>query len=99
MSHQVITANALLEGDVVYLSKTNHWVRRLEDAEVFADAELAKLALELAEVRDSEVVGVYLMNVSVETGTPAPTHFREAFRQTGPSNRFHGKQEQTHVSV
>ena len=103
MSHQVITANALLEGDVVYLSASNHWVQRLADAEVFADVELANLALEMAQTRDSEVVGVYLMNVSLESGTPAPTHFREAFRLRGPSNRFHGKQadilENSHVSV
>ena len=103
MSDQVITANALLAGDVVYLSPSNHWVQQLADAEVFADAELADLALEIAQTRDSEVVGVYLMKVSMETGSPAPTHFREAFRQRGPSNRFHGKQaniqELSHVSV
>jgi hypothetical protein len=25
---------------------------------------------------------------------PQPVHFREEFRRTGPSNYFHGKQEQ-----
>jgi hypothetical protein len=29
----------------------------------------------------------------LEDGVPHPTHFREDFRATGPSNYAHGKQE------
>jgi len=39
------------------------------------------------------VVGAYLADVSTLTGAPKPTHFRESFRATGPSNYAHGKQE------
>ena len=45
-----------------------------------------------ASSRHAEAVGVYLADVAVKDGTPEPTHFREEFRRTGPSNYFHGKQ-------
>ena len=46
----------------------------------------------LFSVNPAEVVGAYLMPVSLTDGAPSPVHFREAFRTRGPSNRFHGKQ-------
>ncbi|QCO57785.1 DUF2849 domain-containing protein (plasmid) [Pseudorhodobacter turbinis] len=92
MKPQIITANALVEGDVVYLAADNCWARRLQDAQVFDDPDVAQAALAAAHARDHEVVGVYLADVRLEGGLPQPTHFREAFRQTGPSNKFHGKQ-------
>ncbi len=89
MKHHVITANALVEGDVVYLTAQDTWARRLEDAEVFTDEAVAEERLFSAVARSGEVVGVYLAEVTPEG---APTHFREAFRARGPSNRPHGKQ-------
>ncbi len=92
MNPQVITANALVEGDVVYLSAKGAWARSLIEAQVYTDAALAQDRLAAASARSGEVVGVYLMDVATETGAPQPKHFREDFRQTGPSNKFHGKQ-------
>jgi len=89
----VITANALLRGDVVYLSGTT-WVRDLADAEILhdeADAQ-ARLAA-VGTLSGEQVVGVYLNAVAPDSDTPAPDHFREAFRARGPSNYSHGKQE------
>lgn len=90
---KVITANALLEGDVIYLT-TDGWTRTLNDAEVLTDEAHADLRLIEASAQTSDVVGVYLADVTVEDGTPTPTHFREDFRARGPSNYAHGKQEQ-----
>jgi hypothetical protein len=87
----VITANALLEGDVVYLRGTD-WVRDLAQAEVLTDEADAEIRLFEASARTGEVVGVYLSPVDTAQGI-APTHFREAFRATGPSNYAHGKRE------
>ena len=87
----VITANALLEGDVVYL-RGSVWVRDLAQAEVLTDEADAEIRLLEAAARSAEVVGVYLSPVDTAQGI-APTHFREAFRATGPSNYSHGKQE------
>ena len=94
---QVVTANHLLEGDVIYLTATRKWTRELADAGV-VDGDEAAALLAFAEAQLDEVVGAYLFDVDVTTGTPQPTHFREEFRTRGPSNYFHGKQaERAHV--
>ena len=94
---QVVTANHLLEGDVIYLTAARDWSRNLADATVVDGDEAADL-LAFAEAQPDEIVGAYLFDVDVSTGTPRPTHFREEFRTRGPSNYFHGKQaEQAHV--
>ena len=88
---KVVTANDLLAGDVIYQTATG-WTRRLEEAEVLADAADAALRLIEASQQVDDVVGAYLADVAVTDGVPAPTHFREEFRATGPSNYAHGKQ-------
>ncbi|NCQ23262.1 MAG: DUF2849 domain-containing protein [Rhodobacteraceae bacterium CG17_big_fil_post_rev_8_21_14_2_50_63_15] len=92
---KVITANALLEGDVVYLTIDDRWSRNLSDAEVLTDEADADLRLLQAQARASEVVGVYLTDVRTTSRGPEPIHFREDFRRRGPSNLFHGKQADT----
>ena len=89
---KVITANALIEGDVVYLTANDDWTRDLAHAEVLTDEADAQLRLLLAEGQPNVVVGVYLADVSQGPDGPQPTHFREDFRATGPSNYDHGKQ-------
>jgi len=92
-SPSVITANALLEGDVIYLNG-NEWVRDLAQAEVFTEEQTANTRMAEAAAQASEVVGVYLIKVDTTDGDIRTTHFREAFRAKGPSNYAHGKQEQ-----
>ncbi|MFK7834833.1 MAG: DUF2849 domain-containing protein [Sulfitobacter sp.] len=87
----VITANALLEGDVVYQTPFG-WTRILEEAEVLTDEAHADLRLIEAEAQTAHVVGVYLAQVALDGAIPRPVHFREDFRATGPSNYHHGKQ-------
>ena len=82
---KVVTANALLEGDVVYLTADDQWTRDLKQAELITDEAVA-------ERRAAEVVGPYLADMAAGDGGPEPTHFREDFRRTGPSNYHHGKQ-------
>ena len=89
---KVITANALLEGDVVYLTDADTWTRHLAEAAILTDEADAVFRLLTAQSRTAEVVDVYLAEVSTDMGTPAPTHFREEFRRNGPSNYHHGKQ-------
>ncbi|MCT4609808.1 MAG: DUF2849 domain-containing protein [Pelagimonas sp.] len=94
---KVLTANALLDGDVVYLTSDDRWSPSLKEAEVLTDEAHAQLRLVEATARASEIVGVYLADVKVTEDGPAPTHFREEFRSIGPSNYAHGKQEPAHV--
>lgn len=89
---KVVTGNALLEGDVIYFTDSDSWTRNLKDAEVITDEAVAQVRLLAAESQASEVVGAYLADVKVTEDGPEPTHFREDFRRTGPSNYFHGKQ-------
>ncbi|WP_300058119.1 DUF2849 domain-containing protein [uncultured Roseobacter sp.] len=89
---KVVTANALLEGDVIYQTATG-WSRSLSEAEVLTDEADADLRLIEATQQRDVVVGAYLADVDTSTGTPEPTHFREDFRAKGPSNYAHGKQE------
>lgn len=88
---KVITANALLEGDVIYLTATG-WTRQIAEADVLTDEADADLRMIEASSQVDSVVGVYLADVTIEDGIPHPTHFREDFRATGPSNYAHGKQ-------
>ena len=89
---KVITANALIEGDVIYLTANDDWTRDLARAEILTDEAHADLRLIEASQRHHEAVGVYLADVAKGATGPEPTHFREDFRRTGPSNYFHGKQ-------
>lgn len=89
---KAVTANALLEGDVIYLDHAGQWVRDLRMACVYTEKETAEAALGEAQ-KDITVVGAYLADVRLGEHGPEPTHFREDFRRTGPSNYFHGKQE------
>jgi hypothetical protein len=91
-SPKVVTANALLAGDVVYLTHDDRWSPDLRKAELLTDEAHAQLRLVEASTRQAEVVGVYLAEMTASPDGPTPVHFREAFRRTGPSNHAHGKQ-------
>ena len=95
---KVITANHLIEGDVIYLTDADTWSRDLTDAELISDEAHAQLRLLDAQSQHATVVGAYLADAVAGNTGPEPTHFREEFRRTGPSNYAHGKQEAlTHV--
>ncbi len=95
---KVVTANALLEGDVVWLTEDDRWTRRMDEAELIEDEAHAELRLLHADSLAHEVVGADLVDAKRGPNGPEPTHFRETFRTRGPSNYPHGKQtDDTHV--
>ena len=94
---QIITANALLEGDVAYFTAADTWTRDIQQAEVFSDEAIAQVHLIEAMAQTNTIVGAYLMPIQDTKNGHAPTHFREEFRTHGPSHYAHGKQEQSHV--
>ncbi len=89
---KVVTANALLEGDAVWLTEDNIWTRDIREAELLTDEAHADLRLLEGQSRVDEIAGAYLADAKATDDGPAPTHFREAFRTRGPSNYAHGKQ-------
>lgn len=89
---QVLTANRLSDGAVVYLTAEGGWSERLAQALVVANAEAAE-----AEGRSAQdarlVVGAYLMDVRDDGAAIAPIKMREIIRAAGPSVRLDlGKQ-------
>jgi len=89
---KVITANAVIEGDVVYLIRDDRWWRSLTEADMLIDEAIAQYRLLQAQARSTEIMGAYLADVHTDPDGPVPAHFREDFRRKGPSNRFHCKQ-------
>ena len=93
----VITANRLLNGDVVWLGEDNSWVERITLAKVLEGKEAVAegLALGAAAEKKQEVVGVYEMAVTIEDGVIVPVRFRERIRAAGPTiHPQFGKQAQ-----
>ncbi|MBB5515859.1 hypothetical protein FHS89_001879 [Rubricella aquisinus] len=89
---QIVTANDLMLGDVIYLTEGG-WSRRHGDALVARSASEAQEMLATAQAQALKIVGPYLADTVLDdAGRPAPVHFREAFRTRGPSNYDHGKQ-------
>ncbi len=89
---KVVTANALIEGDVVWLTEDDRWTRTMSEAELIDDEAHAEIRLLDAQRQANIVVGAYLADARAGEDGPEPTHFREAFRTRGPSNYAHGKQ-------
>ncbi len=89
---KVVTANHLLEGDVVYLTADDRWSRHHEEAELIEDEAHGAIRLLDAERQAATIVGAYLAEAKRGHHGPEPTHFREVFRTLGPSNYAHGKQ-------
>ena len=90
---KVITANALIEGDAIWLTADDRWSRNIKDAELIEDEAHAQIRLLDALAQSGVVVGAYLADAASGNTGPEPIHFRESFRTRGPSNYAHGKQE------
>lgn len=84
---QIVTANDLKSGDVVYLTKTASWSRRIGDASIVANAEAgaALLAVAEAQAKMNIVVAPYLVPVDASTTPPRPIQYREIIRADGPT--------------
>ena len=95
MSPQIVTANRLRDGEVIYFTASGDWSEQLGDAHILAEEEAAENALALAMSRQEElrVVGPYLMDVAVAENRPRAIGQRETIRATGPTVHPHfGKQ-------
>ena len=86
---QVMTANRLRDGDVVFLTRSGEWSEKIDDA-VLAQEPLAIAALETraAEaVKATLITGQYLFDAERVKDKIRATHIRERIRTLGPTVR------------
>ena len=88
LTGQIITANRLTDGIVVFLGPQG-WVERLVDGTVLSDK--ASVATALARAKGDEandiVVEPYAIDVVDRNGAAAAKHLREVIRAAGPTIR------------
>ena len=84
---QVVTANRLRDGAVVYLATTGAWSTRIAESNVAYDAAAAAKLLAIGEqaALDRVVVGPVLIEVALRDGRIQPLSVRERIRAFGPS--------------
>jgi hypothetical protein len=92
---QVMTANRLGDGEVVFLTRNGEWSEKIDHA-VLAQEPQAVAALEAraaASSKSNHVTGTYLFDAERIDGNIRATHFRERIRTLGPTVRLDlGKQ-------
>ena len=102
MTTQIVTANRLDDGAVVYLSADGRWSETVGCARVGTGQDEADALLAAAgqAVADSLIVEAYLVAVTVENGVVRPVHIKEVIRATGPTTRLDlGKQANTQTAA
>ena len=91
---QVVTANRLRDGTVVFFGPGEGWVDRLADATVFTSVEASTAALQSAQRDEAKniVLDIYAIDVADQGGVLKPVKLREAIRAQGPTvHPEHGK--------
>ncbi len=86
---QIVIANRLTDGRVVFLADGESWASDVDDARVAEPGEGAEALLAEAQRLEAQqqVVGAELIDVEVDGGHVRPTKYREAIRAAGPTNR------------
>jgi hypothetical protein len=86
MAHQILTANRLHDGAVVYLAKDNDWTRNIESG-LSAEPEGTENLLAAGEkaVQAQIIIAPYLIDVEITGSSVRPLRFREQIRAKGPT--------------
>ncbi len=86
---QVVTANRLVEGDVVYLTRNGQWSGWLGEGCIADGDQESETLMATAEraVHDQVVVEPYTIEVITEDGTVRARRYKERIRASGPTIR------------
>jgi hypothetical protein len=96
---RVLTANRLIDGEVVFW-RQGQWVERFAEADLFADDDPTAEAAEAhGKNQPTVVVEPYLIDVTQSEGLWAPVSYRERIRALGPTNLNHGKQTEGGAAI
>ncbi len=84
---EILTANRLSDGDVVYRTTEGDWIDDIDSAELIDSPEqlAAAEAAAHADVKASKVLDVVAIAVEVEDGHIVPKRLRERIRAFGPT--------------
>jgi hypothetical protein len=95
---KVLTANRLIDGEVVFW-QAGHWVERFADADLFED-DGGEAAVATAKGQPTVIVEPYLIDVAQGPAGLAPVSYRERIRALGPTNEpTHGKQAEGGAAI
>jgi len=88
---QIIIANSLRDGRVVFLRENQQWSAELTDACVVTNGDDAEKWLAIAKQAETnnEVIDPYLIDVESDNGRLRPTVYREYIRACGPAVHGH----------
>jgi hypothetical protein len=84
---QMIIANTLADGFVVFLTKEDNWSHDIAAGAVAEDSVEAAALLARAKKAEAEnlVIDPYLIPIEISNGQRIPTEYREYIRATGPT--------------
>lgn len=87
MTFQILTANHLQTGEVVFLNHDEQWSTSMNAVRLADDLISAAQLTDIGKqaVAKQEVVNPELIEVNTENGFPMPVRFREQLRILGPS--------------
>jgi sulfite reductase (NADPH) hemoprotein beta-component len=98
---KVLTANRLIDGEVVFW-RAGQWAERFAEADVFTaeTAQAGEAAVTAAKGQPTVVVDPYLIDIADGPAGPAPVSYRERIRALGPTNEpDHGKQAEGGAAI
>ncbi len=99
---KALTANRLIDGEVVWLGRAATWVETLAEAGILEGeaAEAEALELGAAAVADRLIIDPYLIDLERAEGALQPVRLRERIRAHGPTMRPDlGKQARPHSTA
>jgi hypothetical protein len=84
---QIVIANSLADGFVVFLTDNREWSGNVADAAVAVEESDSERLLEAALLaeKNNVVIDPYLIEVEVNGAAPKPVKYREYIRAYGPS--------------
>jgi len=84
---QMIIANTLADGFVVFLTEDNSWTNDIAAGALAETDEQAENLLNLAKQAEQAnlVIDPYLIPVELDAGLRKPTEYREYIRAMGPT--------------
>ncbi len=86
---QMIIANRLIDGVVVFLGTEQTWADSINEGIVIDDEQHSERLLARAKADEANciVIDPYLIDVTLDGGRPRPASNREAIRAFGPTVR------------